>query len=246
MALPTFNNQPNPNQPLLPPPRKRWYKRWWGILLISLWLLILAFVVWFLVIYFDISSNVARGEYDPRLLNTAVEPEYEMAEFIDLSGPRIGLRDAPIQIVEFGDFLCPVCQRSYSVVRELTVKYPDKVAVYWRDYPVTDLTAIDLAKGAECAHQQDKFWPMHDRLFQMQGLVDYTNLMQLARQIGLDEDKFYQCFEDQQSLEKIKQDFFAGEDLKIAGTPTFLVNGYKLQGHVPMEAWEQILASLEN
>jgi protein-disulfide isomerase len=223
--------------------RKKWYRRPGRVALAVFLLLVLALVVYFAVLYFQVLAKMKRGEFDIRMLalqNNLIS----MTEVIDPTAPSLGNSKAPITIVEFGDFLCPICARSYPVMRELAVKHKDEVRIYWRNLPVIDVSSIDLMVGGACANIQGKFWPYHDRMFQYQGKITKDNVLDLANQIGLNKTAFTACLQDEKMRTKIQEDLALAEQLGFTGTPSFVVNGYQLQGFIPLVGWEEIIKKL--
>lgn len=223
----------------------KWYKHWWGKGLIGFLCLVLISLGWFIYLYIDVTRSMLNGEYDARTFPVQEAPPYQMERFISGTEPLLGSADAPIQVVEFGDFLCPICQRSFSVMRELSAKYPDRIAIYWKYFPIVDETSVDFAKAAECAHQQNLFWPFHDRLFLGQGNLAVGDLQRVAVQSGLNLSLYQSCLNDPKTLAVVQRDFAAAELLEATGTPTFLVDGYKISGFIPADVWDDILSKLE-
>jgi protein-disulfide isomerase len=225
---------------------KKWYARWWGIALIAFLGFLVLLAGWFFYVYIDVTGKMLSGEYDARQFPEAEAPPYVMEQYLSGTEPHLGPTDAPIQVIEFGDFQCPQCQRSFSVMRELAAAYPDQVVVYWKHFPVINEDSIDFAKAAECAHQQNLFWPVHDRLFLGQGSIGPADLTRIASQAGVDVATFQSCYSNVKTLKVIQRDFRAAELIQASGTPTFLINGYKVEGFVPLSVWEDILSKLEN
>jgi len=158
-----------------------------------------------------------------------------------------GAAKPKITIVEFGDFTCPYCQQDFPIVRAMMVKYQDTVKFIYRDRTPTQRSLV-LATVAQCAGEQGKFWPMHDKLFQYQtdSLGDNANtLIDLAKTINLDLDKFRLCLKDQKYLPKIKQSLQDSIDLAVNGTPTFYINGQKYQGVLTEENFDAIINELK-
>ena len=156
----------------------------------------------------------------------------------------IGSSSPLITIIEFSDFACPYCKNSFSTMREISLKYQDKIKIIYRHYPIITEHSNLLALASECASEQDKFWAMHDSLFLNQGISTATELNELARQIGLDGDKFNNCLEGKKYLGSITADFKAGQDLGITGTPTWYINGIKIAGDIPPDMFFEIINNL--
>lgn len=156
----------------------------------------------------------------------------------------MGASNPKITIVEFSDFTCPFCKNSYPTIRDIILKYNKDVKLIYRDYPIKQEYAADLAMAGRCAGEQGLFWPMHDKLFQNQGVSAKEDIFRLANQIGVNAEKFKTCFEEKKYLPLIQKDYADATDLEIKGTPTWFVNGYKIEGDVPKDVWEKIINEL--
>ncbi len=227
-------------------PTIHWYKTWWGIILLILMVFFLVILGWVGYIMYDSWQKAQSGEFNLNAFDVSGPPPYNMDIIIDPSDPVLGDARAEIKIVEFGDFLCPVCQKSYSVIRELQSSDPRNIRVYWRNVPVIAEDSIKYMVAGECAHLQGKFWAFHDRMFQLQDSIQVSQINALAQQIGLDMELFRQCYNSDTMLNKIRYDMDLAERLGVKGTPTFFVNGYVLSGYVPLEVWKQILSLIAN
>lgn len=159
--------------------------------------------------------------------------------------PFIGPKDSAIIIMEFSDFQCPFCKASFPSIREITAEYPNVKYIY-RDFPVDELhtEARSAAEAAACAHEQEMFWPYHDRLFQNQHDLTNNALLKYAKQTGLDIEKFKECFENNSFAEEVERDREAGIDLGVRGTPTWFINGEKVEGVILKEGWVNFFESL--
>lgn len=155
-------------------------------------------------------------------------------EPVSLAGaPRIGSPNARVAIIEFADFQCPFCARfAKDILPQIKAKYVDSARVLFafRHNPLTQihLHARTSAHASECAHQQDKFWAFHDRLFIDPPKLDETHLLDYAHDAGLDTAVFQQCLGG--SLpERVAEDSALAERLRLTGTPVFFV-GRLIQG----------------
>lgn len=159
--------------------------------------------------------------------------------------PFLGPEDAKIVIMEFSDFQCPFCKASFPSIREITSRFPDIKYIY-RDFPIDELHPESriAAEAAGCAHDQDLFWPYHDRLFQNQHSLVRDSLYTYAVQAGLDIGEFRECFDEGKFGNDVEQDRLIGIDLGVRGTPTWFINGEKVEGVIPEEGWEKLLESL--
>jgi protein-disulfide isomerase len=157
--------------------------------------------------------------------------------------PSVGPADSPLVIVEFLDYECPYCQAMSGTVRAMTIKYGDRVRFVIRDIPLTDIhpQALQAAEAAGCAEAQGKFWPMHDRLFANQADLTIPNLKRLAAQVGLDAGVFDVCMDTHARVKEIEADLNAGVAAGVRGTPTFFVNGEKIEGVIPADVFETVI-----
>ena len=132
-------------------------------------------------------------------------------------------------------------------MRELATKYPEDIKIVWKNLPILDLLSVDLAQGGECANFQGKFWSYHDRVFSNQEeMMAIDNIYEVAAQIGLDEDVFRRCMDNDGVFLKISDDLAKADLIEAKGTPTFIINGYKISGSVPLEVWDDIIGQLIN
>jgi Na+/H+ antiporter NhaA/glutaredoxin len=143
-----------------------------------------------------------------------------------------GPADAPVTLVEYGDFECPYCGQAESVVRELLADYGDDLRYVWRHLPLTDVHpyAQLAAEAAEAAAKQGKFWEMHDQLLDHQGALTAKDLMRYAAEIGLDTRQFTADMRKHVGLAKIASDVDSADLSGVSGTPTFFLNGRRYHG----------------
>jgi predicted DsbA family dithiol-disulfide isomerase len=162
---------------------------------------------------------------------------------IEAAGPVRGKSNAPVTIVEFGDFQCPYCRRAEDTLTEVLAKYPDQVRLVFRNFPLENIhdNAAIAAEAAVCADRQGKFWPMHDAMYQAQTTLTEAGLTQKAQKIGLDMTKFATCRADPAVKSSIAADVQAGDQLNVVGTPYFLINGRPLGGSVPAQQFETVI-----
>jgi protein-disulfide isomerase len=148
-----------------------------------------------------------------------------------------GAPDAPVTLLEYGDFECPYCAAAEPVLRELLAECAGRVRLVWRNFPLADVHpyALTAALAAEAAAGQGAFWPMHDLLIARQDRLTDADLRSYAEEVGLDERRVVgepaQPFGD-----KVEADFAAGLRAGVAGTPTLFVNGVRYTGRVEVGA----------
>ena len=143
-----------------------------------------------------------------------------------------GDADAPVTLVEYGDFECPFCGRAEPVVRELLNEFGHDLRYVFRHLPLSDVhpRAQLAAEAAEAADDQGAFWEMHDLLFDRQDALEPKNLVEYARELGLDVDRFTEQLRRHEHAGRIASDVDDADLSGVSGTPTFFVNGIRHQG----------------
>jgi protein-disulfide isomerase len=216
---------------------KPWFKTWWGILVIFFLTLVLIFII-AIGFYINNSIKTAKKSSGVKLSGQ----QYDAATGEHYYWPNSA--NAKITIVEFGDFACANCKKAFTTIGQ--IKYRDDIKFIWRDYPiVADYSAL-LALSARCAGEQGLFWSMHDKLFQNQGVNTADQLSALANQIGADITRYNDCMTKQKHLTQIKKDLTDGQGFGINGTPTYFINGYKVEGNIPYNTFVKIIEELKN
>lgn len=156
--------------------------------------------------------------------------------------PKKGKDGAPIVIVEFTDFQCPFCSRAQSTLEKIFTDYPEKVQLIFKDLPLDfHKQAKDAHIAAHCANEQGKFWEYHDILFKNQSQLFPDKLKEYANQIGLDVQKFNDCFDGRKYEKYVNESISQAQNLGITGTPTFFVNGRMVRGAQPYDVFKQII-----
>jgi Na+/H+ antiporter NhaA len=140
--------------------------------------------------------------------------------------------DAPVTLVEYGDFECPNCGQAEPVVRELLNDFGHDLRYVFRHLPLSDVhpRALLAAEAAEAAHDQGAFWEMHDLLFEHQDALEPRQLVAYARELGLDVDRFMNQLRRHEQAGRIASDVDDADLSGVSGTPTFFVNGIRHQG----------------
>jgi protein-disulfide isomerase len=154
-----------------------------------------------------------------------------------------GAKDAPVTIIEFSDFQCPFCKTANATVKQILDKYPGKVRLVFRDYPLVSLhpQAPKAHEAARCAAEQGKFWEYHDILFDRSPRMAPADLKQYAQELKLDPAAFAQCLDSGKYTAEVDKDVQEGSGLGITGTPSFFVNGRQLVGAQPMTAFQKLI-----
>lgn len=167
------------------------------------------------------------------------EPRYPVTGPQDLS---TGPANAPVTITEFSDFECPYCRKAQAVIKQLKETYGDKLRFVFRHYPLPfHKLAPKASEAAMCANEQGKFWPYHDALFVESQALTAEALKELAKKLGLDTAKFDECFNSGRQAARVSSDSADGRQLGISGTPTFFINGVKLVGAIPLDAFKDVI-----
>lgn len=153
---------------------------------------------------------------------------------------------AEVTVVQFADFQCPFSKEEATVVRTLMRKYGDRVRFIYRDYPIDALhpDATQAAMAAECAREQGRFWAYHDKLFANSPALGFQDLSRYAEEVGLDKTQFERCLAEDRYRAKVEEDRALAERLRLPGTPTFFLNGQRVDGAIPADAFEQLLERL--
>ena len=157
--------------------------------------------------------------------------------------PAFGYPSAPIVIVAFEDFECPFSEEAFPIIRRVLSEYQDKIYFVYRDFPIISehAHAQKAAEAAECANAQGKFWPYHDKLFQNQDHLADEYLTLYARQVGLDIEKFSACFASRKFTNEVQADYRDGIATGVRGTPTFFINGRKIEGVLSYDLFQEVI-----
>ncbi len=172
--------------------------------------------------------------------------------------PILGNRDAPLTLIEFSDYQCPFCGRfTRTTLPTLKAQYIDTgtLRYVFRDYPIDRIHpfARKAAEAAECSRDQNKYWEMHDLLFQNQGALQVEKLKEYAVDLGLDPELFNNCLESEKYASEVQRDFQDGARAKITGTPAFFIGktgpdetieGTLISGAKPIDVFHQAIENL--
>ncbi len=149
----------------------------------------------------------------------------------------LGDPDAPITVLEYGDFECPYCAAAAPILRRLVEESGGRVRLVFRHFPIasTHPHALTAALAAEAAGAQGAFWPMHDLLFARQDRLDDAALRAYAEELGLDGSRVV-GEAAQQFADKVEADFATGLEDEVAGTPTVVIDGELYTGRMELAA----------
>src|SRR3989338_5579059 len=153
----------------------------------------------------------------------------EKSELIPAGSQIKGNTEALDYLVEFSDFQCPACGAFYPQVKSLADANKDKLALSYRHFPLDQHPmAVPAALAAEAAAEQDKFWEMHDYIFENQSSLSEEFLLNAAEKLGLDKAKYEEAYKNKKYQDKISADLSDGQKFGVNATPTFFLNGKKL------------------
>jgi predicted DsbA family dithiol-disulfide isomerase len=157
--------------------------------------------------------------------------------------PSLGPVSAPVVLVVFSDFQCPYCKSFSVTLKEVLKQYGDKVRLVFRQFPLTSIhsDAQRAANASLCAAAQNRFWEMHDLLFQSQNNLKEQDLRSGAEKLGLDTAAFNACLASTSYGALIREDLRAGAAAGADGTPTLFINGRYLNGVHPYEELAAII-----
>jgi protein-disulfide isomerase len=143
-----------------------------------------------------------------------------------------GSDEAPVTLVEYGDYECPFCGQAEVVIRELLDSFGDDLRYVWRHLPLSDVhpNAQMAAEAAEAAAAQGRFWDMHDRLLARQDELAPRDLWHHAKELGLDVERFVEDLRTREHAPRVADDVRSADASGVAGTPSFFINGQRHQG----------------
>jgi protein-disulfide isomerase len=149
-----------------------------------------------------------------------------------------GSPDAPIQLVEYGDYECPHCGRAYWVVKQLREELGDRLVFVFRNFPVAELhpRAESVALALEASAAQGHFWEMHDRFYEHQHELEGLDLELHAERVGMDVERWMKDSRDARLRGRIREDIETGRASGVTGTPTFFINGRRHEGHYDFDS----------
>lgn len=170
-----------------------------------------------------------RGKHKSRILMDVAR-----VEVAEANSPAKGPAGAPVTIIEFSDFECPFCSRVVPTVDEAVKVYGDQLRVVFRQFPLNiHPRAPKAAEASLCAHEQGKFWQLHDAMFADQKKLEVADLKAKASSLGLDQAKFDQCLDGGKYAAQVAADMADGQKAGVTGTPALFVNGRFINGAVP-------------
>ena len=143
-----------------------------------------------------------------------------------------GKESAPLEMVEYGDYQCGHCGHAYPIIKTIQEEMGDDIKFIFRNFPLSEIhpDAMNAAVAAEAAALQDKFWEMHDMIYEHQDRLEVEDLFLYAKAVGLDMERFKNDIQKDSLVAKIESDFEGGVRSGVNGTPGFFINGEKYDG----------------
>ncbi len=162
---------------------------------------------------------------------------------VNAADHTLGPKDAPVTLLEYGDFECPYCGAAYPIVSQIVQQMGNRLRFAFRHFPLTQAHpyAMAAAEASEAADTQGKFWEMYDTIFQHQDELDMEHLHDFASSIGLNMEEFDQDMANHTFEGKVQDDFMSGVRSGVNGTPTFFINGTRYEGPAELNAMMQAL-----
>ncbi len=170
------------------------------------------------------------------------EPVRPVFNIVAGDSPSLGGNNAKVEVVEFSDFQCHYCAQGAEVVHALEKKYGSKIKIVFKNFPLPMHKDGKIAAEAGlCAHDQGKFWKMHDLMFADQSNLSSDKLKEKAKKLKLDEKKFGECLDSHKYASKVDQEVNYGQSVGVGSTPTFFVNGILVTGAQGPEVFSELI-----
>ncbi|HIF94530.1 MAG TPA: hypothetical protein EYQ60_15625 [Myxococcales bacterium] len=193
----------------------------------------------------DVATQISQhlvNERRTQALRDFLDPNFKALSMrMVLSPPRVelgatrlsrGADDAPVTITTFSDYQCPYCILAESILDEVLARYPEKVRIVHRHFPLDGIHpfARPAAEASMCADEQGQFWEFHQAIFNLSGKLVDGSLAKIGDDLGLDADKLKTCIDERRFKDFVEADFAAGRAAGITGTPAFYINGIVFSG----------------
>jgi protein-disulfide isomerase len=184
-----------------------------------------------------------------RQIGATAEDLLDLSEDVNPERDHVrGPDDAPVTLVEYGDFQCPYCGQAESVIRELLASFGDDVRYVWRNLPLNDVhgNAQLAAEASEAAAAQGKFWEMYDALLSHQDELSPRDLGRHAEGLGLDMDRFWDDLRHHEYAPRVSEDVASADASGVSGTPSFFINGRRHYGAYDIDTLTSAVSAARN
>ncbi|MHB8811471.1 MAG: thioredoxin domain-containing protein, partial [Desulfobulbaceae bacterium] len=175
--------------------------------------------------------------------NTFTSLSVSFTTTIDVTGaPFLGKENAPVVLALFSDFQCPYCSKIQPLLDQMLEKNPETVKIAFKNLPLTNIhnMAEPAALAALAAHNQGKFWQMHDALFAMNSELSAEKIQAAAKEIGLDMTKFNADLNSEANKQRLIKDMTDARQAEVSGTPSLFINGRRVNDRSP-EAMQKMI-----
>jgi protein-disulfide isomerase len=180
-----------------------------------------------------------------RDMSTEVEPHpVDLAVAVTDADHAQGAREAPVTLVEYGDYECPWCGRAFPLIKRLQSELGDRLRVVFRNFPLNSVHphASVAAQAAEAAAAQGKFWEMHDVIYEHQDDLTPPDLVHYALRIGVEVYQFQADLAAERYARRVQSDYDGGVKSGVKGTPTIFINGRRYTGELE---YDQMMAAVQ-
>lgn len=256
-----MQNETDQIQEIPQPPMPMWYETRAGRTFLGILIILLLLAVGFFAltgyyiwqIKFGIGAEKLAEEFnkeftlDPAKANLVSTDEIleNMEKYIYQNSPIKGDKNAPITVFAFIDFECPFSQENYPVFKKIIQKYAEEASlakVIFKHLPVESIhnNALNAHLASACAQEQGKFWEYYD-LVMTNKKLGYDDLIDYASQLKLDVKKFKSCLDFQKHQSNVDKDLADAATIGIRGTPTYFINGQKIEGVTSEEIFDKII-----
>lgn len=232
----------------LPKTQQKWYQSTGGAIFLGIIIFLLVAGILFLglVGYFLYSMKYGNAtallnKYANNQDKTTTQP-LSTNDLIRDYSPVLGSADALITILAFEDFECPFCRESYPIMKKVRERYGSALRIVFKHTPIVNnhKEALLAHIGATCAQDQGKFWEYYDLLYTTQKL-DKDSLLGYAEILSINNSKFQQCLDSSIHLGDIETDLKDAVQIGLQGTPTYIINGTKIEGVQSEEDWSNLI-----
>ncbi len=203
---------------------------------------------------FTFAPSCERHEAPPESAATAARPipaplpqatptPLPVVSVASVDSTALGPADAPVTIVEFSDFQCPFSRRAANAIREVAKRHPGKVRWVFKSFPLPfHRQAPLLHEAALAAGEWGVFWEMHDKIFASDDALDRRRLVEMAAGLGIPQGDFEPILDSRVFSRTVEAEAAEGASLGVTATPTFFVNGFRLEGALPFDAFDYVVS----
>jgi protein-disulfide isomerase len=183
------------------------------------------------------------GFRDPLITKNPNIKDPLTSPLISGNDPNMGSSKAEVAIVEFSDFTCSFCRQQEKKLQRIIAPYKNRIKLIWKDFPENNPASISwqAAAAGRCAYKQENFWPYHDLLFANGSALNKEKIIQLAKDLNLDLEKFKKCLADFKTSGLIKNNIEEANSLNIPGVPFIYINKQEVMGEATEEDLKKII-----